>query len=213
MKIQFYFDPCCPFCWITSRWLHEVKQARALHIEWIPFSLAMKNNEDVSELQTTEPNQIISPHLAAHKVLRIMYVAQQQEQASMETMYSAFGKHYHVNEGSFSNDEIITLLTELRLPTALLAEAKNNIHDKALESCIEAAVNIVGDDIGVPTIVFEHQNGKKSGFFGPVLQSLPTPKESLALWDGLTMVASSKTFYELKRSRPHEKPDVFSTSK
>ena len=78
---------------------------------------------------------------------------------------------------------------------------------------MKEAISVAGEDIGVPTIVFELEDGTKTGYFGPVLQDLPDKEESLRLWDSLSVLATDKSFYELKRSRPAGVPDVYSTAK
>lgn len=209
MNVAFYFDPCCPFCWITSRWLLHVKEHRGMHIDWVPFSLALKNQELPGH--DAGHTEHAPSHLSAHRVLRVMYAAATKEKAPMEAMYTAFGRSYHIGGKQFYDDEIIETLEELHLPKTLLQEADSAIHDHALQTYVDEAVAIVGEDIGVPTIVFEDEAGQKTGFFGPVLQSLPSEEESLEIWDGMTMLAGNDSFYELKRCRPTDGPDVLST--
>lgn len=209
MNVEFYFDPCCPFCWITSRWLLTVKEHRGMHVEWIPFSLALKNKELLE--QKTAHTKHASSHIAAHRVIRIMHAAAQDKKASMETMYTAFGKSYHIDGDTFTDAKIVKTLKDLLLPATLLDEADSNNHDRALQTYIDNAVAVVGEDIGVPTIVFDDGGERKAGFFGPVLQSLPSEEESLEIWDGMTMLVENDTFFELKRGRPDTKPDVLST--
>ena len=208
MNIEFYFDPSCPFCWITSRWLLMVSNDRDITISWKPFSLALKNDELESDHTPHSKN-----HRGAHRLLRVMMAANQNHNASLIEMYTTSGISHHVAGDAFDDELITNVLTEHDLPRELLDAADTDTYDKLLQESIEDATSIAGDDIGVPTIIFEANDGSKQGFFGPVLQELPDKEAALDLWDGLSKLATNTSFYELKRSRPNSGPDVFSTAK
>ena len=208
MEIEFYFDPSCPFCWITSRWLLQISSKRDVNIKWTPFSLALKNNE-------LRENAKITPytdsHVSAHRVLRVM-VAAEKLGTSLIDLYTRFGISFHLGEEKFNNELISEVLEEYKLPKELLTEADNTIIDNSLKKNIAEAVELVGEDIGVPTIIFTNSSGKKQGYFGPVLEELPEIEDSLKIWDALTTLALQPSFYELKRPRPNSMPDVVSTA-
>jgi len=208
MNVEFYFDPSCPFCWITSRWLLQVSNKRDIKIEWIPFSLTLKNNELAPEAKHTPYRD---EHYAAHRVIRVIEAAVGHG-GSMIDLYTRFGISYHLGEEPFTDSLIEEILEELKLPKSLLKEADNRKWDDILQKKIDQAVAVVGNDIGTPTIIFENENRKKQGFFGPVLQDLPEIEESVQLWDAISTLAKSSHFYELKRSRPSGMPDVVSTA-
>lgn len=208
MNVEFYFDPACPFCWITSRWLLVVSGERDINIEWKPFSLAIKNNElDSGEGKYAEM------HRASHRALRMMMAAHSGHNTPLIDLYTSFGIKHHVAGFEIDNDLLTEILTEKGLPVELLNEADNTKYDQLLEGYIKDATDTAGQDIGVPTIVFTNKDGKKQGFFGPVLQELPDNKECLELWDGLSKLATNSSFYELKRSRPGGTPDIGSTAR
>ncbi|HET8709060.1 MAG TPA: DsbA family protein [Candidatus Saccharimonadales bacterium] len=209
MKVSFYFDPCCPFCWITSRWLLMVSGERDVQVDWRPFSLALKNDEVRGGHDKTEHGDM---HRAAHRVLRVMLAAQQKG-ASLIDLYTDFGIPYHLGGEAYDDALITKILAKHDLPPVLARAADDTGYDDALQKSIDTATAIAGDDIGVPTIIFTNQDGSKNGFFGPVLQQLPDRDEAVKLWDGLSRLASDKNFYELKRSRPSGDPDVYSTAK
>lgn len=209
MNITFYFDPTCPFCWITSRWLLQVSGKRDINITWKPFSLALKNNS--FDKDSDSPHR--DSHIASHRLLRVMVAAEAEHRASLIDMYTTAGIKIHI-VGDDVNDELIgDVLAERKLPTSLLKAADDKKYDDKLDSLIKSATDIAGDDIGVPTIVFTNEKGEQQGFFGPVLQELPELEQSLELWDGLSKLATNSSFYELKRSRPDSMPDVVSTAK
>ncbi len=208
MNVDFYFDPSCPFCWITSRWLCMVSNDRDINITWKPFSLAIKNDT----LHNNADSKYATSSRSAHRVLRVMLAAE-EENASLLDLYTEFGIQHFVVGLDYDDEMIKKILNRKKLPADLLKFADDEKLDKQLEVIMKEAVSVAGEDIGVPTIVFELEDGTKTGYFGPVLQDLPDKEESLRLWDGLSMLATDKSFYELKRSRPAGGPDVYSTAK
>ena len=200
MRVQFYFDPSCPWCWITSRWLQEVSTERDINIEWLPFSLALKNDELEGENETTHS----ASHVAAHKVLQAIEVMLEiDDSLDRFDIYTAFGRRHFVEGLEYDEIDIEDVAEELEMEIDI-DEAKSAIasyDDSALEEHLDNALEVVGDDVGVPTIIFENSEGERQGFFGPVLQRLPDKQAGLELWDGLSTLASSQHFYELKRSR------------
>ena len=211
MNIQFYFDPSCPWCWITSRWLHEVSAKRDLNIEWLPFSLAIKNDE----LTGRNTSDYSGSHISAHKVLQAIEIMVEMDSSlNRFDLYTAYGKGHFIDGKSYEDIDLQDICSDLSISTdsESAREALNNYDDSVLEKHVQNAIDIVGDDVGVPLIIFENKDGEKQGYFGPVLQQLPNEQEGLDLWDGLSKLATSKHFYELKRGRDSG-PDVQSTSR
>lgn len=209
-SIEFYFDPTCPFSWITSRWLLQVSTEREIDITWRQFSLALKNNE--LEAKDSD-NKYVIAHRASHRVHRVIRRAVSDHDASPIELYSEFGIRYHIMEKEFTDEVILEVLKDKNLPAELLEAADDTSLDADLQSEIDSAVEAAGKDIGVPTIVFKAKDGERLGYFGPVLNELPeTLTESLAIWDGLEKLATVKSFYEIKRNRPGG-PNVFSAAK
>lgn len=207
MNIEFYFDPSCPFCWITSRWLHNVSNERDLKIDWRPFSLAIKNDE----LDDSTNNAYATSHAKAHRVLRVIQAASKQG-ATHGELYTQFGIKHHIEGKTYDDSLIQEVLTEQNISEELLQEADNTEHDKAILEHMQQALDVTGNDVGVPIIVFRNDSGGRNGYFGPVLQTLPGREESLKLWDGLAQLATDDNFYELKRTRPEGGPDTASTA-
>ena len=207
-KIECYYDPCCPFCWITCRWLLQVRAECDIDIAWRPFSLALKNHELEAGGNDATPHGDV--HRASHRVQRVISRAVSEYDASTIELYSEFGVRYHIMEQLFDDDMIKRVLEAKQLPLDLLAAADDTLLDVPLQRELNSALEAAGSDVGVPTIVFTDRSGKRLGYFGPVLNALPeTLEESLAIWDGLEKLATASSFYELKRGRDGE-PDVFS---
>lgn len=211
MKILFYFDPSCPFSWITSRWLLQVSAHRDITIDWRPFSLALKNDELVARDGESIHAQ---SHRDSLRILRVLLAAEQQHNVPLIDSYTASGMIRHILGDPLDDDGIRSVIVnQLELPESLTSAADDTSYDEILKKHIDEAVAIVGNDIGVPTIVFELESGEKQGYFGPVLGGLPELSESLQIWDGLSQLATAKSFYELKRPRPTGNPDVASTAR
>ena len=205
MKVVFYFDPICPFSWITSRWLLQISPHRDVEITWRPFSLALKNDE----LADTAS----SSHYPSHRLLRVMLAAERDYSVPMIDSYTASGLLHHVMKKPYDDTGLAQILSSLDLPASLIAFADNSTLDTALQQSLDQAIAVVGDDVGVPTIVFELPDDSNQGYFGPVLNTLPELSESLDIWDGLTKLATTSSFCELKRTRPSGDPDTASTAK
>lgn len=208
--IEFYFDPSCPFCWITSRWLLQVSEKRDIAITWRQFSLGLKNHElTPGEGETKHAHT----HRDAHRIQRVIHRAVAQHGASAIELYSEFGIRFHIMEKPFDDDMIKEVLEVKSLPAELVDAADDTSLDADLQAEIDSAIEAAGSDIGVPTIVFMSKDGQRLGYFGPVLNELPDTLEgSLAIWDGLAALATTSSFYELKRSRPGG-PNVFSAAR
>ena len=208
-RIQFFYDPCCPFCWITSRFLLEVSVQRDVDVTWRPFSLAMKNNELAGDDDAV--NEHGEMHRSSHRVLRVITKAAEQHGASVIDLYSAFGRRFHLDHEKYDDMMIADVLAAAGLPAELAKAADDTSLDEGLQASIDSAVEAVGDDTGVPTIVFVSDDGQRRGFYGPVLQELPNKDDALRLWDSLVGLVSVSAFYELKRTRPEGMPDTAST--
>lgn len=208
MKVQFYFDPVCPFCWITSRWLLMVSNDRDIDIQWRPFSLAIKNQV----LGKTELSDHDRGYIDSHRFLRVALKAARENDTDLLTLYTASGMQKHILGDRLDDEAVARILEDNNLPAELMESLNDEAEDKQIQAAMDEVLEIVGDDVGVPIIVFENEDGTKSGYFGPVLDSLPSKAEALKIWDGLSQLATIKSFYELKRSRDHD-PDVASTAK
>lgn len=209
-KVEFYFDPSCPFSWITSRWLHQVSARRNVSVQWRQFSLALKNDE-LTQRESETPHA--KAHRGAHRVHRVIAKAAAEYDTTVDGLYSEFGMRFHILEQAFDDAMIREVLSTKGLPEELLTAADDTQLDSLLQTEIDSAIEAAGIDIGVPTMVFYDTSGKRRGYFGPVLSELPeTLEESLAIWDGLEKLATSSSFYEIKRTRD-DGPNVFSAAK
>ena len=193
-KADFWFDPLCPFAWITSRWILEVQQQRDIDVTWHVMSLAYLNKDrDIPEDYRT----LLEPAWGPVRVL----VRAEQEHGNevLLPLYTAMGNRIHPGGRSLGEEArtiVAEALEEAGLPDDLVEAMDDESLDEAVARSHHAGMDAVGDDVGTPTI---HIEG--AAFFGPVLSKIPRGQDALDLWDGAVAVAKFPYFYELKRSR------------
>ncbi|WP_104197822.1 DsbA family protein [Cryobacterium sp. M15] len=193
-SVDFWFDPSCPWAWMTSRWVDEVARLRNLDVTWHVMSLAVLNeNQDVSaEYAAFFPRALKYTRLVAA-------AAELHGQPMVKALYDALGTQIHPG-GSNNPDEVIpAALAEVGLPASFAAFADSEEYDPQMRASHFDGINRVGQDVGTPVIAV---NGV--AFFGPVISPAPMGDAALALWDGVVALASYDGFFELKRSRTRE---------
>ena len=196
-RADFWFDPLCPFAWITSRWILEVEKVRDIEIAWHVMSLAYLNQDrDIPDDYRT----MLAP---AWGPVRVLIAAQQRYgDQVLRPLYDAFGARIHLAGRPLHEepDQARGLIAEVIAEVGLDAELIEAMDDTTLDAVVAAShhegMDQVGDDVGTPTIAV---NG--SAFFGPVLTKIPRGEEAGRLWDGVVAVAGFPNFFELKRSR------------
>jgi 2-hydroxychromene-2-carboxylate isomerase len=192
LGVAFYFDPACPFAWLTSRWITLVAHHRDLAIDWRPYSLTVKN------AGVAIPEEYRAPMQAGHRALRVVAaaLAAGAPAEKIGRLSTEFGRRIH-HEG----DPLLVGLTAAVVAAGFDAGLAAFADDETLDAAVTASTDegraLVGDDVGVPIVAPEGAQA----FFGPVISRVPDLDGALRLWDGLLLVAGVDHVFEIKRTR------------
>lgn len=200
--VDMWFDPKCPWAWITSRWLLEVERVREVEVRFHVLSLALLN-EGRDGLDAWYRRWLDT----AWGPARVAIAAEQAHgNAVLRDLYTALGTRIHLGRRRISRRLYVEALTEAGLPTELAAAAERTDHDAALRESNRAGLGPVGEDLGTPALHVHGPDGRLTAFFGPVVSPTPRGEAAGRLWDGVLLVAGTDGFFELKRGRT--RPDV-----
>ncbi len=189
--VEFWFDPGCPWSWMTSRWVDEVGRQRPLDVTWRIMSLAVLNEG------ADAPPERLEMWARSRRYTRLVAAASHRHgQEVVKPLYDALGTRIHPGASTDADEVIAGALAEAELPADLARFADTEEYDSAVRASHEAGLARVGQDVGTPVIAVG-----ESAFFGPVISPAPKGVEAVALWDGVVAVAAYEGFFELKRSR------------
>jgi protein-disulfide isomerase-like protein with CxxC motif len=190
-RVDFWFDPMCPWAWVTSRWMLEVTHQRPVELHWHVMSLAVLNeNRDVSDDYRQRLQRAWGP-------VRVLVAARQRfDEGVLLPLYTALGTRFHPRQQPIERSTIEGALRDCELPVDLVEAMDSDEYDAALRESHKQGIDLVGQDVGTPIVAFDG-----FAFFGPVVSAIPRGEAAARLWDGLVQVAQTDGFYELKRTR------------
>jgi 2-hydroxychromene-2-carboxylate isomerase len=202
--LDFFFDPVCPWAWITSRWVVNASEQRDHEVNWRFISLWIVNEDNRQEWYTPRYR---AGHYLGHQGLRIADAIRlgESDPAAVGRWYTAVGTALHVGgQREQARDDALGwyrgLLTGNGFDEAYLAAADDESHDAHLRADTELALQRAGDDVGTPILTFHPGADNEASFFGPVISKAPTGSEAVELWDAVEKLATMSGMAELKRS-------------
>ncbi|GHG00828.1 DsbA family protein [Streptomyces filamentosus] len=196
---EFFFDPLCPWAWMTSRWMLEVEKVRPVDVNWKVMSLAVLNEHRLDEVPAEYREML---ETKAWGPVRVVIAAQQLHgDEVVGKLYTALGTRFHNNGEGPTREAIAGALKDVGLPEDLAEYADKDTYDAELRASHQEGIGKVGEDVGTPVIAVPGPDGDEVAFFGPVVTPTPRGEAAARLWDGTLLVASTPGFYEIKRTR------------
>jgi predicted DsbA family dithiol-disulfide isomerase len=198
--LDFFFDPICPWAWITSRWVAEVQSQRSYDVSWKFISLRMVN----AERGYANNSQYEAMHNSGLQALRVASAARSIEgNAGVAAFYTALGTAIHLDGRRellvSPHDFLQEIATAASLPTSIADSFTDETHDEVIRFETEIALGRTGKDVGTPILTFNPKAVNEASLFGPVISTIPRGAEATKLWDAVQTIAESGVA-EIKRS-------------
>ncbi len=203
--LDFFFDPICPWAWITSRWVTNVAEQQSYEVNWRFISLWMLNDANNQEWYTPEYRQ---GHYRGQQALRVADAIRLDPDLAPDAVgrwYTVVGTALHVDnrraESAADPHAFLSgLLDANGFDPGLIAAADDESHDGYIRAETELALSRTGRDVGTPIITFHPGENNEASFFGPVIAKAPKGADALKLWDAVETLATMSGMAELKRS-------------
>lgn len=193
-SVDFWFDPLCPWAWITSRWILEAQQTRDIAINWHPMSLVELNKDN------DVPDDYRQGIARGTGQLRVIMAAIEHSGPEVAlALYTALGERIHTQRRGVVPENIVEALAEAGLPAELIQAADDESYDKALHESHHRGIDLIGPDVGTPIIAVDG-----TAFFGPVMSRIPRGALAAEIWDGAVALTKFPHFWEIKRARTED---------
>lgn len=198
--VEYFWDPACPWSWLTSRWMVNVIAEQPMTVDWRFISLRMVNED--KDYERDLPKGYERTHTRGLELLRVAAAIREElGPDAVLPFYTAVGTRIHVQRDPEAFDDPATVkavLAELGYPVELAAEATSDGFDHVIRGDTKDALDRCGGNIGTPVISFTPPDGPS--FFGPVISRAPKGQEAVDLWNAVRLLGENPNFSELKRS-------------
>jgi 2-hydroxychromene-2-carboxylate isomerase len=209
--IEFFWDPVCPFAWITSRWVVKVAEQTGYRVDWRFISLRLLNKD--KDYAKQFPPEYEFGHTAGLRMLRVAAAIRSElGREPLGALVTAYGETYWdkpkgsgMRDRLSTTDHAVEVLTAAGLPARFAESLDDTSWDLMLDAETELAISRTGRDVGTPIITFQPPDGLS--FFGPVISRVPSDEQAVPLWNAVTTLAGFPGFAELKRSM-RERPQL-----
>jgi hypothetical protein len=191
VKVDFWFDPACPFAWITSRWMLELEQLGIVHVDFHLMSLSIL---DEGRKVSPEYREKMEGFWAAARVAVVTEA--RFGQRGLRQLYTALGTRRHEQNRSLNADTIREALVACRLPLSLIRAAETDEYDEDLRVSHQRGVELVGPDVGTPIVLLP-----EGAVFGPIMTRIPRGPAAIEVWKSVCHLVANEHFFELKRTR------------
>ncbi|WP_165687282.1 DsbA family protein [Streptomyces sp. KO7888] len=197
--VDMWFDPRCPWAWITSRWLLEVERTRSIETRFHVMSLSVLN-EGREVPEKYRPGQI-----DGWGCVRVCIAAEERYGTeALRPLYNAMGTRIHHEKAGLGRDMMLGALADVGLPAELVEVADTSEYDEELRASHHAGMDPVGSEVGTPVIHVPGADGELIAFFGPVITPAPRGEAAGRLWDAVLTMAGTDGFFEIKRTRDRD---------
>ena len=203
--LHFYFDPVCPFAWMTSTWVRQVAAQRSYAVSWRFISLRLLNAH--VDYAAHFPPEYEAGHTAGLRLLRVAARTRAEYgPPAVDRLYAAMGAQiFEVGPDEadvptrLDDGQLLgAVLPAAGLPMSLADAAADPSWDAQIRAETDTALSLTGKDVGTPILHFQPPDGV--AFFGPVISRRPSDAEAVELWDHVVGLARFPGFAELKRS-------------
>ncbi|MDF5757557.1 DsbA family protein [Spongiactinospora sp. TRM90649] len=198
---EIWFDPACPYTWITSRWLLEVARVRPVDVRWRLMSLSVLNEGREEDPEGDTEGYLWVPVRVCAAVL------QRHGQKALGRFYTALWTTGS-NEGQDWLGDLRAALRACGLPEDLAEAGTSTEYDAVVRASHAEGIGLIGEHVGTPVVAATAPDGGRTVFFGPVVSRIPRGEQAGRLWDGTLLVAGTPGFHELK-GPPHQEPRLF----
>ena len=196
MQVKFWFDVTCPWADVSSRWYSKVANELEIPTEWEIFSLSIKNRSNNANYS----DEMKAKHFKSLRVIRmIQAVKNNLENEYVFKLYSEIGKQFHVDKNEIDKD-LDKILSNCSIDESYLSYMDDENLDDQIKKSTQNAVDVCGDDVGVP-IIHLNDGQNQNAIFGPIISEVPNLEESIKLWEHFKYVCFNGNIAELKRKR------------